>query len=95
MIKIHCNDSFILADLLNKNITISRKTTHKLDVGYDPVYKQEYVVEKVFVPNSESLKNELIIFADCINNKAKYKTDALLARYDLLILDKIRDKLNI
>ena len=91
MIKLHCKESFIYADLLNKTITISSKTRYKLDTGYNPSYRQENMIERVFVPNTESLKNELIHFANCITSGESCKTDGRSAAKSLMLLDQIRD----
>lgn len=91
LVKIHCNDSFIEADLLHKTIMIYRKTKYKLDVGYSPLYRQESVVEEVFVPNTESLKNELMHFAMCIRKEAVCKTSGNASIKSLSVLDNIKD----
>lgn len=89
-INIHCTDAFIRCDLLHKRITISRRTHYKLDTGYSPVYKQENVIEQVFVPNIEPLKMELLYFADAIKNGSLLLNDGLSAARDLEYLDRIK-----
>jgi predicted dehydrogenase len=66
-IDIHTKQAFIQADLLNKTLQVTRKTSFTLDVGYTPTYKQENIVEKIILPNVEPLKAELIEFANAIN----------------------------
>ena len=92
MVEVHCKDSLIKCDLLNKTITISRKTHYKLDTGYNPIYRQENVVEKVFVPNIEPLKAELMHFADCIEGGAVPYTNGESAVKSLKCLDEIRNQ---
>lgn len=89
-ISIHCADAFISCDLLHKTITISRRTHYKLDTGYNPVYKQENVIEQVFVPNVEPLKMELLHFAECVNKGESLLNDGISAARDLEYLDKIK-----
>lgn len=91
-IKVHCEDAFIDCDLLHRGITITRKTHYKLDTGYSPVYKQENVLERVFVPNIEPLKAELLYFADCIRNGKALNNTGEIAERDLLVLDKIKER---
>ncbi|MCL2827568.1 MAG: Gfo/Idh/MocA family oxidoreductase [Oscillospiraceae bacterium] len=73
-IDIHTEHAFIQADLLNKTLQVTRKTSFVLDVGYTPMYKQESIVEKVMLPNVEPLKAELIEFAEAINEKREALT---------------------
>ena len=92
-IQIHCRNSFIDADLLNRTLTISRKTTYKLDIGYDPVYRQENIVEKVFVSNEEPLRAELKHFYDCISKGNPAKTSGKAAARAVQVLDKIKGQI--
>lgn len=90
---IHCEKSFVDVDLLNKDIDIYRKTQFK-DVGEMPsAYRQESIVERVFVPNNEPLKVELKHFYDCIVEHALCKTDGDSAIESIRVLDDIKKKL--
>lgn len=89
-INVHCKDAFIDCDLLHKTITISRRTHYRLDTGYNPVYKQENVIEKVFVPNVEPLKEELKCFSESIEKRKALRNNGETARRDLEVLDKIK-----
>lgn len=90
-INIHCKDAFIDCDLLHKSIMISRRTHYHLDTGYSPTYKQENVIERVFVPNIEPLRRELLYFADSIKNGKGIINSGKSACTDLKVLDKIRE----
>lgn len=68
-IDINTKNAFIHVDYLNKSITISRKTNYKLDTGYDILYKQENIVEKVQVQMKEPLKMEILSFLNTIMGK--------------------------
>ena len=92
-IVIHCRNSYIDADLLNRTLTISRKTTYNLDIGYDPVYRQENIVERVFVSNEEPLKAELKHFYECIINHCPAKTSGKTAVKSVQVLDEIKKQL--
>lgn len=91
-IRIHCKNACIEADLLHKTLSISRKTRYSLDIGYDPVYKQENITEEIFVPNVESLKSEQLHFLDCINNMKSPKTGGEESLKSLKALDLIKNK---
>jgi len=65
-IDVHTKQAFIQADLLNKTLQVTRKTSFALDVGYTPMYKQESIVEKIMLPTVEPLKAELMEFAKAI-----------------------------
>ncbi|MCI8699827.1 MAG: Gfo/Idh/MocA family oxidoreductase [Clostridia bacterium] len=65
-IDIHTKKCFIRADLLNRTLTVSRKTTFDLNVGYVPTYKQENIIEKIMLPNVEPLRAEHLEFAKAI-----------------------------
>lgn len=90
-VHVHCKNAFIDADLLDRNLTVYRKTNYNLDVGYDPVYRQENVIEKVFVSNVEPLRAELKHFHDCITENQTPKTDGVSAVRSVEILDCIKE----
>ncbi len=90
-IKIHCKEAFVNCDLLHKTILISRRTHFRLDTGYSPIYKQENVMERVFVPNVEPLRSELSYFAESIRTGKGGVNSGKSASLDLQILDKIRE----
>lgn len=92
-INIHTTNSFIRMDLLNKSLTITRKTNYKFDFGYSPTYKQENITEKVFIPMVEPLRAELIDYADCIIYNKTPKTDGEKAFYTLQILDEMKKQI--
>lgn len=92
-IQVHCMDSFINCDLLTKSILISRKTHYHLDTGYNPTYRQENVLERVFVPHYEPLRKELACFAEEIRNGAAVKNTAQEACEDLRVLDQIKEQI--
>ena len=71
---------------------ISRKTHYRLDTGYSPIYKQENVIERVFVPNIEPLRHELSYFAESIRTKKGGINNGVSASLDLQVLDEIRKK---
>ena len=67
-IDVHTGNSLIRGDLLNKTLSIYRKTSMSPDKSYNPMYKQESIIEKVMLPIVEPLKKELIEFAEAIKD---------------------------
>ncbi len=90
-IKIHCKGAYVDCDLLHKSIMISRRTHYRLDTGYSPIYKQENVIERVFVPNIEPLRHELSYFAESIRTGKGGMNSGASASLDLQVLDRIRE----
>lgn len=74
-IDVHTRQSLIRADLLNKTLSITRKTKLLNLHNYTPVYSQETIIEKVILPNVEPLKCELVEFANAINQNRQGLTD--------------------
>jgi len=94
-IDIHTVGSFIRMDLLNKTLTITRRTNYKLDTGYSPTYRQENITERVFIQLVEPLRAELLDFAHCIRTGAKPRAGREEARYVLEIADKMKQQIYI
>jgi len=92
-IDIHTTNSFIRMDLLNKTLLITRRTNYKLDTGYSPTYRQENIIERVFIPIVEPLRAELLDFLDCIRNNRQPRTDGAKALYALKIIDEMKAKI--
>jgi len=92
-IDIHTVGSFIRMDLLNKSLTITRRTNYKLDTGYSPTYRQENITEKVFIQLVEPLRAELLDFANCIKTGKNPLVGGENARYVLDIADKIKQQI--
>ena len=88
-IDIHCRDSFIMADLLDRKISVLRSTILKTS-DQSSAYRQENVVSKVFVPNVEPLRAELVHFAHCIDGKETPLTSGESAVRSIETLDKIK-----
>jgi predicted dehydrogenase len=63
-------DSYIHADYLTRNIHIHRRTNLITKLGQS-VYRQENIVEKVYVPNVEPLYTQNLSFIKSILNKTK------------------------
>lgn len=64
--EIDCLHAHILLDYIDRKVEVSRKTSFQLDAGHDIQYKQENIIERVIVPNTEPLRAEFAHFAHCI-----------------------------
>ena len=89
-IDIHTTNAFIRMDLLNKSLTITRRTNYRLDTGYNHSYRQENIMEKVFIPMVEPLRAELLDFAKCIRCGGAPRICGGDACYILETVDKMK-----
>lgn len=70
MLNISCSDCYIKVDFLRKEIEINRRAAGRyISDLQDVTYKQEYLVERVFVPNVEPLMAEHSNFIESILEK--------------------------
>ena len=99
-IAVTTREAFIEADLLNKNISVHRRTlgdyvNHKNGVKY----RQESLIERIVVPAMEPLYLELQDFVNCvIGNKTPQVTAAdgyNALRFVLLLRDKILETMKV
>ena len=99
-IAVTTKEAFIEADLLNKNISVHRRTlgdyvNHKNGVNY----RQESLIERIVVPAMEPLYLELQDFVNCvIGNKTPQVTAAdgyNALRFVLLLRDKILETMKV
>lgn len=75
-IQVITRNAYIIADLINRKIVISRSNNFfKSNQVVD--YKQENILENVFVPSSDPLRDELLHFVYSIqrNTRPKISTD--------------------
>lgn len=91
-INIHTKNCYIVADLLNKTLTVSRKTSFDLDIGYVPTYKQENIIERIMIPNVEPLKAEYNEFARAIVEQKEPLTSGIDATKAVEIAGIIDEK---
>lgn len=67
-IVVHTEDSCIHADLLAKTLEINKSTNLTIDLTMDNSYKQDGVIQKIYVPIEEPLRAELVAFYDSVVN---------------------------
>jgi predicted dehydrogenase len=88
-IEVTAKNAFIVANLLDRSLEIMRQTRFLPGMERSTTYRQENVVEKIYVPMSEPLRTEFTHFAECISTGAKPKTDGDSALKALLICEQI------
>lgn len=87
--QINARNAYILVDYLNRTVEVSRKTNFTLDVGHPIEYKQENILEKVFVPMAEPLRTEFAHFAKCIRTGEEVSTSGEMGKQALELCMKI------
>ena len=70
VIKVHASDCYFEADLLTKTLSIVKSTNLTIDITKDNFYKQDSVIQRVYVPIEEPLRAELLSFYDAVVNDA-------------------------
>jgi len=76
-LQISCSDCFIIVDFLRKEIEVNRHAQGSyISDSAEVKYKQEYLVERVLVPNVEPLMAEHTDFAESILNGTTPKVTA-------------------
>lgn len=86
---IHTRDSFIKADLLAKTLQINKRTNMIIDGGHDNSYKQDSVIQKIFVPIIEPLRAELIAFYNVLVGGGNIEVDGTSATHVISICESI------
>ena len=74
-ITVHTVEKCIIADLLERTLSIYKSTNLTIDLTRDNSYVQDSVVQKVFIPLVEPLRAELISFYDSVKNNEKIPVD--------------------
>lgn len=69
-ITVHTKDSCIHVDLLSRTLEIHKSTNLTIDLTNDSSYKQDGVVQKVYVPTVDPLRTELVAFYNSVVNGA-------------------------
>ncbi|MBR1494209.1 MAG: Gfo/Idh/MocA family oxidoreductase [Acidaminococcaceae bacterium] len=62
----HTKNAVIFADMLGKNLTVTRNTDVVVDGVHSTSYRQNGTVERVFVPIQEPLRSELAAFYSAV-----------------------------
>lgn len=88
-------DSYVMLDYTDQEIYVHRQSTSEHVVRKDSLrYKQESLVERIFVHKDNPLKLELQHFIDCVHNGASRKVAVDKELYSLEIALGIVEKIN-
>mgnify|MGYP000125996648 CR=1 FL=1 len=88
-----CRQAFLQCDLMNKSILVNRATIGEYQNlnSRGVKYRQESVVERIFVPGYEPLMLECQHFVDCIQGECKTEVSAMDGLRALKLAVAIRD----
>ena len=91
-IKVHTADSCIRADLLEKTLEIYKSTNLTIDLSKDNSYKQESVVQKIYVPIEEPLRAELVAFYESVVNGMPIMADGAVGVKAIEICEEVSNR---
>ncbi len=74
-ITVHTKNCCICADLLARTLEIYKSTNLTIDLTKDNSYKQDGIVQKIYVPIEEPLRAELVSFYNSIVNDTQIEAD--------------------
>lgn len=74
-ITVHTADNCIKADLLARTLEIQKSTNLTIDLSKEYSYRQDGIVQKIYVPIEEPLRAELISFYDSVVNEKPVEAD--------------------
>jgi predicted dehydrogenase len=92
-VKIHAKGAYIIGDYLNRSVCIYRRMSFLPDEVNDASYRQENIMEKVFVPMKEPLVAELEHFANSIETGIQPITGADSAVVALELAEQIKESI--
>lgn len=67
-LEIHTAECCIYADLIAKTLFVSKNTNMTIDTDTDNKYKQDSILQKIYVPIQEPLRMELLMFYESVVN---------------------------
>jgi predicted dehydrogenase len=85
--------AFILMDYMDRKITISRRTTLDFLLNVEKLnYRQENLIEKVYVPAVEPLVDQLAHFVGCIREGKSPFVDGEAGCLAMAVAERIREQ---
>ena len=95
-VEVTCQEAFIEADFLNKNINIHRCSTGEYFANNHSgvKYQQESLIQRILVPNSEPLELEINHFLACISNHSTPCVSIIEGLNALRLAQHIRNLVN-
>lgn len=92
MITVHTPNACYCADLLAKTLSIYRSTNLIVDISHENSYKQDGIVQKVYVPIEEPLRAELVAFYDAVVNNGTIAVDGIMANKAISICEEVANR---
>ena len=92
-LEVTAQNAYIVADLLSRTVDIMRQTRFLPGMERGMSYRQENVVEKVYVPMGEPLRAEFVHFAECVMAGTRPRTDGESALKALTICERVAEGL--
>jgi predicted dehydrogenase len=87
--------AYIEADLLSKSVLVHRRTLLQyLDNHQLTKYRQESIIERIFVPTAEPLMLELRHFVECVSEKRPSRVPGQDGLYALQLAQAVADQAN-
>ena len=90
LLEVTADDGYYCLDFLDRKLTISRGMSARHERG---VYRQEYAMEKISIPNAEPLLLEVEHFADCIRHGRRPLVDGQTGVEVLKIVTEIQKQM--
>lgn len=91
-LKVFTHDSCICADLITKTLEIYKSTNLTIDLNKDDSYRQDGVVQKVYVPQDEPLRAELCDFRAAIIDNRPVVVDGNVAIRAIKICEQVSER---
>jgi virulence factor len=87
--------AYIEADLLSKSILVHRRTLPQyLDNRRSTKYRQESIIERIYVPMAEPLMLELRDFVECVSENKPSRVPGVDGLYALRLAQAVADQAN-
>lgn len=93
-INIHTKDSVINADLLTRSLMITKNTDLEIDAQNSFTYKQAGLVQRIFIPDAEPLRSELIAFQKAVKENAPISADGDVGVEAVKICEEVSRRIN-
>lgn len=94
-IELHSENAFITADLLERKLQISKSTELYIDTKGRNSYKQDGIVQKVYVPIEEPLREEFISFHKSITEGLPVEMGGYEAIQAIEICEEINKRIDL
>lgn len=88
-IYIHTHNGFFEANLLNRSLSVYRNTNMIIEDGTESAYKQDSLIQRIFVPIVEPLRAELLAFGEAVAGKRPICVDGAAAERAIQICEQI------